>query len=135
MALLTKKQKKLEEFRELAQWLLIVSDDFIFTGSSPAKYWYPYAKDGMPALEAFHLIESRGFPKRLAVSEPEKLQKLLRTKAAINMQIKLWAEGRADGTLPKDELRSILEEYKAPQWVFEAVENQKYKYYEQSVRV
>lgn len=89
----------------------------------------------MSALEAFYLIESKGFPKRLTTTDPDKLLKLLRTKAAINMQIKLWAEGRADGTLPKDELKSILKEYKAPQWVTEAVENQKYKYYEQSVRV
>lgn len=89
----------------------------------------------MSALEAFYLIESKGFPKRLTTTDPDKLLKLLRTKAAINMQIKLWAEGRADGTLPKDELKSILKEYKAPQWVVEAVENQKYKYYEQSVRV
>ena len=123
-----------ESFVQDTAWLLTVSDDFTFTGST-ATYEFPESKTGLTPLQAFYVIESRGYNNKISTTDAEKLKRILRTKAAINMQIKLWAEGRADGTLPKDELKSVLEEYKAPQWVTEAVENQKYKYYEQSVRV
>lgn len=54
------------------------------------------------AKECFYLIDSRG--KNTPCSEPELLNQLLLTKAAINFQIKQWAEGFAEGTLPLAEL-------------------------------
>lgn len=84
----------------------------------------------MTPLQAFYIIESKGYRNKISTTDSKKLKRILRTKAAINLQIKLWAEGRADGTLPLLEFQEILKEYKAPQWVFEAVENQKYKYYD-----
>lgn len=124
----SKKQRKEREFKEMTQWLLTVSDDFTFTGST-STYEYLQSKEGLTPLQAFYIIETNGYGSKFTTTDTEQLKRLLRTKAAINMQIKLWAEGRADGTLPLPELEEVLKEYNAPTWVFDAIENQKFKYY------
>lgn len=85
----------------------------------------PYAATGVSAKECFYKIDSEG--KRLPCSQPALLLEILNCKAAINLQIKIWAESRADYTLSIIEMQEYLEFYKAPDWVLKAVENSKNK--------
>lgn len=71
---------------------------FTFCGTLIPKHVAVYDKNGKPAKEVFHAIESTG--KNQPTSEPELLNQLLTCKASVNFHIKQWAEGRADGTLP-----------------------------------
>lgn len=130
---------------------------FNFCGTLNPKHEAIYSENGYSAKECFYKIESEGINK--GCYEPELLNSLLLTKASVNFQIKEWAQGRADGTLPlvefsKRELslmrdipvnedctvlewingepvyhRDIETQYSLPEWVITAVENQKYKYY------
>lgn len=91
------------------------------------------------AKECFYFIDSEG--KNYPTSEPELLNKLLLTKASVNFQIKEWAQGLADFTLPLYELsqkiagtsfldiRDIQTEYNLPDWVIKATYNQKWQFY------
>lgn len=63
-------------------------------------------------------------------SEPEKLKTLLKTKGSVNLHIKMYAEDRARGYLPKIEFEDMAKEFNFPKWVVDAVESQKYKYYD-----
>jgi hypothetical protein len=82
-----------------------------------------YSPNGKSAKECFHQLDSTGKCKSCA--EPQLLAEILNCKAAINLQIKIWAQSRAEWTLSKIELQEYLEEYKAPEWVPKAIENQK----------
>jgi hypothetical protein len=62
--------------------------------------------------------------------EPVLFKKLLNTKASINLHIKMYAEDRARGYLPKIEFDDMCREIYFPNWFINAVESQKYKYYE-----
>ena len=42
----------------------------------------------------------------------------------------MYAEDRANGNFPLIEFRALCIKLKAPVWFFNAVENQKYKYYD-----
>lgn len=86
---------------------------------------FPYDKDGLPAKHCFYYLDSEG--KKNPCAEPELLNELLTCKASINLQIKMWAEGRAEYSLSLAELKEYMEHYKAPDWVLRAVENQKVK--------
>ena len=81
---------------------------------------------GRSAKEAFYLFDSQG--KTVPTSEPKLLSKLFKTKGSVNFHIKMYAQGRADMTMVKEELDNICTEFNAPDWFKEAVENQKYKY-------
>lgn len=70
---------------------------FDFCGTLNPKY-EAIPSGSLSAKECFYLIDSQGVNK--PCSEPELLNKLLLTKAAVNFQIKEWAQGRADCTLP-----------------------------------
>ena len=109
---------------------------FNFCGTLNAKHEAIPGGD-MSAKECFYFIESQG--KNFPCSEPELLNALLLTKASVNFQIKEWAQGRADGTLPLMEFSQRLAntsyadivdietEYDLPQWVINATEKQKIK--------
>src|SRR5580698_5521857 len=58
---------------------------------------FPYSELGKTAKHCFYKADSEG--KKLPCSEPELLVELLTCKAGVNLQIKMWAEGRADCTL------------------------------------
>lgn len=85
----------------------------------------PYLPTGKPAKVCFYQLDSEGKCKPCA--EPELLVQILVCKAAINLQIKTWAQSRAEYSLSKIELLEYMEYYKAPDWVFKAIENQKLK--------
>lgn len=84
-----------------------------------------YSPTGKSAKVCFYQLDSEGRCKPCA--EPQLLVEILTCKAAINLQIKIWAQSRAEYTLSKFELLEYLEHYKAPEWVFKAIENQKLK--------
>lgn len=85
----------------------------------------PYSATGKNAKVCFLKLDSEG--KCGPCSEPELLVELLNCKAAVNLQIKMWAQGRAEYTLPAIELQEYCDYYHAPEWVFKAVERQKDK--------
>jgi len=134
---------------------------FTFSGTLHPKNEALYNKDGVTGKESFFSIENNG--KNKPTKHPNILKSLLQTKAAVNFQIKQWAEGRADGTLPLFEFskrkygesslynpliveqsdgllewvngepvyyKDVETRYNLPEWVVEAVENQKKKYYD-----
>ena len=118
--------------------------EFIFSGTLEAKH--KAIKGTATALEAFYSIDTYG--KNIGTKHPNLLNSILQTKASLNFQIKQWAQGRADGTLPLSELiggnnvktlhwvngepkyySSIAKKYNLPHWVIDAVEKQKIKFY------
>ena len=99
-----------------------VDDDGVL---KPLPFTVPYSPTGKSAKVCFHQLDSTG--KCKPCSEPELLVQLLTCKASINLNIKLWAQSRAEFTLSKEELLDCLTFYQAPEWVFKAIENQKMK--------
>lgn len=91
----------------------------------PLPFTVPYSPTGKSAKVCFYQLDSEG--KCKPCSEPELLVQILTCKAAINLQIKIWSQSRAEYTLSKEELQEYLEFYQAPEWVFKAIENQKLK--------
>src|SRR5690606_18318805 len=83
--------------------------------------------DGRTAKECFFLYDSQG--QISPCREPKRLKMLLKTKGSVNLHIKMYAEDRARGYLPLIEFKQICIDINAPSWFFEAVENQKPKYY------
>jgi len=121
-------------------------EHFTFCGTSTSKFKAIADENGKSAKEVFYSIDSEG--KNLPTCEPELLDKLLMCKASVNFNIRQWAEGRADGTLPFCEFagdgetlewevkdgnpipiykKSMAIVYGFPDWVITAVENQKSK--------
>lgn len=121
-----------KNFERDYNWYLSVSDIFCFDG---AKDYHnkkgieliQFNKEGKTAKECFYLYDTNGIVK--PTCEPEELKTLLKTKGSINLHIKMYAEDRARGYLPKVEFDKICVEYNLPSWFITAVENQKKKYY------
>lgn len=91
----------------------------------PVPFPIPYSPNGKNAKVCFFQLDSTG--KCKPCSEPQLLVEILRCKASVNLQIKIWSQSRAEFTLSKFELLEYLEHYQAPEWVFKAIENQKLK--------
>jgi hypothetical protein len=91
----------------------------------PLPFAIPHSPTGKSAKVCFYKLDSEG--KCKPCSEPELLFQILRCKASINLQIKIWAQSRAEYTLSKEELLEYMQFYQAPDWVFKAIENQKLK--------
>lgn len=85
----------------------------------------PYSPTGKTAKVCFYKLDSEG--KCKPCSEPDLLVQILRCKASVNLNIKIWAQSRAEYTLSKEELQEYMEFFQAPEWVFKAIENQKMK--------
>ncbi|MDG1950205.1 MAG: hypothetical protein P8J32_05340 [bacterium] len=114
------------------EWYMSVSDIFCFDG---CKHYFnkkgqdlvQFDKNGFTAKKCFYLYDSSGVIKH--TREPEELLRILKTKGSTNLHIKMYAEDRARGYLPKIEFEIICDEINAPDWFIEAVEQQKKKYY------
>lgn len=85
----------------------------------------PYSSTDKNAKVCFWTLDTHG--KKIPCSEPQLLIALLTCKAALNLQIKTWAQSRAEYTLSIFELQEYMDFYSAPEWVLKAVENQKQK--------
>ena len=83
-------------------------DALSFSGSPAPRV--EFDPDGPTAKRAFLLYDSQG---RLGTtSQPELLQRVLASKASLNLHVRMWAEGVTEGTLmPVDvfDLRERLE--------------------------
>lgn len=121
-----------KKFERDYKWYLEVSSIFTFDGVSDytSKKGNPliqYDENGKSAKECFYLYDSTGTIE--PTYEPEQLKILYKTKGSVNFHIKMYAEDRAKGYLPKIEFDKICLEYNVPDWFVTAVENQKWKYY------
>lgn len=121
-----------KKFELTYNWYLSVSHIFSFDGTN--EYYnkkgiklVQFEKKGKTAKECFYLYDTHGIVK--TTCEPEKLKTLLKTKGSVNLHIKMYAEDRAKGYLPKIEFDKICAEYDLPRWFVDAVEHQKKKYY------
>jgi hypothetical protein len=120
------------KFERDYNWYLSVSDIFSFDGT---KDYYnkkgieliQFDTNGKSAKECFYLYDSNGIISK--TNQPDELRSLLKTKGSVNLHIKMYSEDRARGYLPKIEFNKICEELNLPDWFVDAVENQKYKYY------
>lgn len=72
-----------------------------------------YKKDGPDAKEAFFIYESQG--KIVPTKHPRTLFKLLKFKAALNWQVKDWAEGIEDTYVSVEEFLSTFKN--PPNWL------------------
>lgn len=83
----------------------------------------PFSVVGESAKTCFFQLDSNG--KSVPCLEPVLLVEILRCKSSINLNIKIWAQSRAEYTLSKGEIQEYMKEINAPDWVFKAIENQK----------
>ncbi len=88
-----------------------------FIGSEPIVIDDP---NGVTALEAFDAKDSQG--KDIPCREGDTLRKVLCGKASLNLSIKMWSQGVAEGLYIVDEF--IVEFDWLPNWVWDAVRNQ-----------
>ena len=123
-----------KKFESDYNWFLSVSDKFAFDGTNEYfnKKGNPVIVEnpsGISAKEAFYLWDSQGVIK--PTNDPQNLLKLLKTKGSVNLHIKMYAEDRASGILGREEFEQMAHSINAPQWFINAVERQKWKYYNQ----
>lgn len=123
------------EFERDFKWYLKMRAMFNFDGSNSyhnkrGHDIIVYDKNGVSGKEAFYKFDSNG--KILPTKHPNLLHTLLKTKGSVNLHIKMYAEDRAKGLFPLIEFRAFCIKYRCPTWFKEAVERQKFKYYEVS---
>ena len=124
-----------KSFKRDYEWYLSVSDIFTFDGvdihrnkkGDKIVNYQTEEKGGYSARVCFYCYDTQG--KIIPTYEPEKLTLLLKTKGSVNLHIKMYAQDRASGILPKWELQELCEKWNAPEWFFEAIENQKKRYW------
>lgn len=116
-----------KNFERDYDWYLKYKDSFDFDGSIDTSDKVIYDENGKTAKECFYRYDSMG--KILPTSEPELLFKIYKCKGSINFNIKMWAEDRAKGYLPKINFQDIINEFELLPWMVEAVEKQKFYYY------
>ena len=86
------------------------------------------SETGFTAKECFYAFDSQ--VKILECREPELLQEILRTKGSINLNIQMWAESRAQAYLSMIEFEELIKEFSLLDWMIEAVERQKMKFWD-----
>jgi hypothetical protein len=122
-----------EKFERDFRWFLSVRHKFSFDGcrdylNKKGENVIVHDLNGVDGKEAFYRYDSEG--KILPTRHPNLLHALLKTKGSVNLHIKECAQDRASGILPGILFKEMCEEFKAPEWFVEAVENQKEKYWE-----
>ena len=114
-----------KNFQRDYEWYLKYKNEFTFSGSPRKKI---EKGEIYTAKECFYLYDSQG--KLHPCKEPELLQQIFLCKESINFHIKEWSQDRAKGYLPKVEFLKIVYQYDLLDWMVKAVENQKFKYYQ-----
>ncbi len=110
-------------------WYVKYKDIFTFDGTADTASKVIYSpRYGRPAKECFLLYDSQG--KVSSTTEPELLYFVFKCKGSINFNIKMWAESRGKAEMGKLEfMETIVPEYELLDWMIEAVENQRMKYW------
>ncbi len=125
-----------DNFERDFKWYLSVRHHFNFDGvdvyiKRKDGIAYPvivYDKQGADGKYAFYKWDSNG--EIIKTKHPNLLHTLLKTKGSVNLNIKMYAETRASGILPKILFHEeICKPFKVPDWFIESVEKQKMKYY------
>lgn len=114
-------------------WFLSVRHQLNFDGASDycsrkGEKVVNYDRNGRNGIDAFFLFDSNG--KIVPTKHPNIFQTLLKVKGSVNLHVKMWAEDRARGYLPKLEFEKLSDELHLPHWVIHSVEMQKNRYYE-----
>ena len=122
-----------KKFEKDYKWYTSIAHLFCFDGAScyinkKGVDLIRYSTKGKTAKECFYLYDSNGVIKDTC--EPKELETLYRTKGSVNLHIKMYAEDRAKGVLPRMVFDQMCIEFNAPSWFVDAVENQKVKYYD-----
>jgi hypothetical protein len=142
-----------KEFERDYEWYLKNLDTFNFDGTNT--YINKKGLDiivpneqGLTAKECFYLYDSQGIIE--PCKEPELYKQLLKCKGSVNLHIQMWSQDRAKGLLPLCEFsvrkceevygysklndlfrgKDFETELQLLDWIVEAVEKQKYKYYD-----
>lgn len=105
------------------------SEIFTFCGKPDQEIWDKISTDkefGHSAKDSFLELDSSG--KIIGCSEPELLFLVLRTKAAVNWQIKQWAEMLSTGVLFLSEFSECKTMYELPDWVIDSTLKQANKF-------
>lgn len=89
---------------------------FDFTGSPLVEFQFG---DGVNGIRAFKKFDETG--KQVPTKHPRLAECLYTVKASINLHIKMWKEGLAEGTFAGAELREYLNEKNAPEWVYAGI--------------
>jgi|SRR5215217_5453734 len=118
------KTKYSQNFLNDFSWYLSVRHAFSFDGQL-YNTDIVYDKNGLDGRHAFHVLDSTG--KMMPTQHPNILRQILKTKGSTNLHIKMYAEDRAKGYLPKVTFSDICLEYKVPAWFIKAVESQALK--------
>lgn len=105
--------------KETFKWLISVRNIFDFDGRLP-KHDIVYDPNGINGYDCFYQLDTHG--KLYPTKHPEMVRRLVRTKGSVNLHIKLYKEGRQDGTLPAIDFAKIVKEYNLPKWFIKAVE-------------
>lgn len=117
-----------KNFERDYNWYLKYKDRYTFDGTiDTADKVRVDLENGKSAKECFYVYDSRG--KVIPTSEPELLFQIHKCKGSINFNIKMWAEDRAKGYLPGLLFDEMIEELELMDWMVEAVEKQKYRYW------
>lgn len=105
-------------------WYLKMRNTFDFDGRLD-KYDITHDPKGVDGKRAFLLLDSTG--QVVPTKHPTMLKRLIKTKGSVNLHIKMYAESRADGCLPKVLFEEVCLEYGVPEWFILSVEKQKNK--------
>lgn len=82
-----------------------------------------FNSEGKSAKEIFYRMDTHGL-KDLTTCQPDLLRKAITAKECVNMQIKMWSEGIAQGVTFYFEVEKWIDELNYPEWSKKAVENQ-----------
>ncbi len=110
------------------EWFLKWKEVFNFDGSNDTSDKVLFSENGSDAKKCFYVYDSTG--KILPTREPDLLFALFKCKGSINFNIKMLAESRGKGELGRIEFSQISKEFELLDWMINAVENQKFKFYE-----
>jgi hypothetical protein len=115
------------EVLEQIKWYLKVRHYFNFDGKPFEEI--KFDRNGIDGIKAFYLVDSNGKKAIKPTKHPNIYKTIFKIKGSVNLHIKMWAEDRAKGILPKLLFDEMAKELDLPTWVVEAVENQKGRYY------
>ena len=116
-----------KETRNQIIWYFSLRKKFTFDGKLDEEVEFDI--NGVDGFTLFYLVDTNGRKKIKPTKHPNIYKALMKTKSSINLHIKMYAEDRESGVLPKIEFEEICKEINAPPWFIDAVENQKLKFY------